>query len=136
MGFKLTRAEENRRDILRDKIADAKADFDEAMEAELKVIDDALGSINAARTTYNEIVSEAFGFLDDIVNEREGEFDEMSERWQEGERGEATQSWIESLQEARDELIDVEEIMIDLPDTASLPDHAEVLDNLQTEPEY
>lgn len=136
MGFKLTRAEENRRDILRDKIADAKADFDQAMEAELKVIEDALGSINAARTTYNEIVSEAFGFLDDIVNEREGEFDEMSERWQEGERGEVTQSWIESLQEARDELIDVEEIMIDLPDTASLPDHAEVLDNLQTEPEY
>lgn len=136
MGFMLTRAEENRRDILRDKIADAKMVFDEAMEAELKVIEDALGSINAARTAYNEVVADAFGFLDDIINEREGKFDDMSERWQEGERGEATQSWIESLQEARDELIDIEEIMIDLPDTASLPDHAEVLDNLQTEPEY
>lgn len=136
MAFKLTRAEENRRDMLRDKIADAKMIFDEAMEAELKVIEDALGSINAARTTYNETVAEAYGFLDDIINEREGEFDDMSERWQEGDRGEATQSWIESLQEVRDELIDVEEIMIDLPDVTGLPDHAEILDNLQTEPEY
>lgn len=136
MAFKFTRAEENRRDILRDKIADAKMTFDEAMEAELKVIDDALGSINAARTTYNETVAEAFGFLDDIINEREDEFEEMSERWKEGDRGETTLTWLESLQEARDELIDVEEIMIDLPDVAGLPDHAEVLDNLQTEPEY
>jgi ectoine hydroxylase-related dioxygenase (phytanoyl-CoA dioxygenase family) len=38
----------------------------------------------AALEEYNEALAEAKGFAEDIANEAEGEFDNKSEKWQEG----------------------------------------------------
>jgi len=135
MAFRLTRAEENRRDYLRDQLIEAKGLLEEEVDAECRAIENAVEAINAAHTRYNEMVQEAHGFIEDIISERENEFDDKSERWQEGDRGQAARSWIDSLQESLDELCDLEPIVIELPDGADYPDHAAVMDDLPEEME-
>jgi len=135
MAFKLTRSEQNRRDYLRDQLIEAKNHLEEEVDAECRAIENAVEAINAAHTRYNELVQEAYGFVEDIISEREGEFDYKSERWQEGDRGEAARAWIDSLQESLDELTDLEPVVIELPDGADYPDHAAVMDDLPEEME-
>lgn len=135
MAFKLTRSEENRRDILADKLRDARMILDEAVAAQVAIIEDAYAAINAALVPYNEIVEKARGFVEDIASERDSEWDDKSERWQEGERGEAAREWISQWQDAADCEIetvdDVEVVTVDL----ELGDLAEFLEGLPTEAE-
>ena len=135
MAFKLTRSEETRRDILADKLRDARMILDEAVAAQVAIIEDAYAAINAALVPYNEIVEEARGFVEDIASERESEWDDKSERWQEGDRGEAAREWISQWQDAADcEIETVDDLEVITPDW-SPADVAEILDNLPIEME-
>jgi molecular chaperone DnaK (HSP70) len=58
----------------------------------------------------NEKIEEARGFVEDIKNERQEEFDDKSERWQEGERGEAAQEWLQSWENAESELSEISNV--------------------------
>jgi hypothetical protein len=138
MKLAFTRSEDNRREDIRDKLIEGKAALMEATEAGLKIIEDALSAINVARDTYNEDARAAYGFLEDIINDRESQFDEKSEGWQEGDRGEAARDWLDFLQGGLDELYDLDPITFDLTDLGAteLPDQAETLDNLQTEADF
>ena len=136
MAFKFTKQEETRRDALRDKLEEARAHLDLEVDAEIRIIEDAYAAINASFERYNEVLVEAQGFVEDIASEREGEFDDKSERWQEGERGDATRDWITTLQDtATDQLEPLEALSFEPPEM-SFESHADILDNLPTEPEY
>jgi hypothetical protein len=136
MAFRFTKQEETRRADLRDKLEEARSTLDEKVAAEIEIIEDAYAGINEAIEKYNDVLSEARGFVEDIASERDGEFDDRSENWQEGERGQATREWIDSLQTAADsELEAVEEIAFEAPDV-SPEDHSSILDNIPSEPEY
>ena len=50
---------------------------------------DPRAAVESALKEYNEALAEAKGFAEDIANEAESEFDNKSEKWQEGDRGQA-----------------------------------------------
>lgn len=129
MAFKLTKQENNRRMLLRDNIRDARLVLDEVIEKQVAIMQNAQAALNAAIADYNELVDEAYGFVEDIHSEREGEYDDRSERWQEGERGEAAATWLSELEEVRDSLTGIEPVEFDLT-MEELTDHSEILDDM------
>lgn len=135
MAFKLTRAEEYRLELLRDKLADARLTLEAVFNAQSAIIEDAYAAINAALAPYNEIVEEARGFVEDIASEREGEWDDKSERWQESDRGEAARDWFEQWQSAAEcDIETIDDLEPVLPEFDPV-DVSELLENLPTEME-
>lgn len=127
MAWKLTAAEAKQRDALRDALTDA-AELLQAAVAEYNaVMTEHAEKVQAALDAYNQAVSEARYFRDDIVAEREDDYGDKSEKWQESEKGEAVRSWIDEWEGA--ELDDLE---IEFPEELDEPDaaHADTLDNL------
>jgi len=67
---------------------------------------------------YNDLVEQASSLRDEIVNDQETYFDERSERWQEGDKGEAHQEWSEEWTGADLEVVDeIEEFEVEHPQT-------------------
>jgi len=85
-------------------------------------------NINAEIDTYNEIVQEARGFVEDIASEVESFVDDKSDKWRDGERGEAIQSWLDELRGV--ELEDVEQV--EVPEEPTF-DHDGTLENIPQE---
>lgn len=136
MAFKFTKQEETRRADLRDKVAEARSELDDVIAKQTAIIEDAYSEMNAAIGKYNETLSEPRGFFEDIYDEREGEYDEKSERWQEGERGEAARGWLDAIGEVKDsQLDDIEEFAFE-PPAMDFEDHAEIIDNAPGEAEF
>jgi len=108
-----------------------------------------LETLNAAVTKYNEVVAEAYGALEDEINDFNGslsdardfverlkddftgQYDDKSEKWQEGDKGSVVRDWLDtfdnvSLYDAEIEASDpVGEVDVDGIDE---------LENLETEP--
>lgn len=85
---------------------------------------------NLAIAGYNEVLDEARSFAFDIANEIESYTTERSEKWQEGDAGQAYSAWLDEWQQwSPDDLTPVDE-----PELAE-PDHIEELNNLPSGPE-
>jgi hypothetical protein len=135
MAFKLTRSEESRLELLRDKLADARLTLEAVFNAQSAVIEDAYAEINAALAPYNEIVEEARGFVEDIASEREGEWDDKSERWQESDRGQAARDWFEQWRSAAEcEIETIDDLEPTVPEFNPV-DVSDLLENLPVEME-
>jgi hypothetical protein len=89
MAFKFNKTEQARMGAIIDKLRDIYDDD----------ITEALSALNGAIDRYNEVLAEARGFVEDIYNERQGEFDDKSERWQEGDTGQIAQGWLSELEQ-------------------------------------
>lgn len=135
MAFKLTKAELDRKTQiegnLTDKIAkleDGKRELEEAITALVDTFNDDYVA------PMNEALNEAHGFADDIANERQSEYDDKSDRWQEGDRGQGAYSWlsaVESGRDACDELTFMQSptLDFDMPDVSefeNIPEEMEV----------
>lgn len=129
MAFKLTKSEEARRIKLRDDLIEAR----EVMMTEVAQQEDriraAVAAINRSFENYNEVLQEARGFVEDIHAERDDEFEERSERWQEGDRGDEAREWLDALQEVIDAMEDIAPVEID-PFEIDPENHAELLDDM------
>lgn len=71
---------------------------------------------------YNDLLSEARELIDTIASDMRGEFDDKSETWQEGERGQTVSDFIQQFEDLDLQEIDTptfEELTIDLDDEAS-----------------
>lgn len=96
------------------------------MAHKFKLSKDVLGEFEDMKTKFYDLRAETQGFAEDIRTaheEHQGAWNERSETWQEGERGEATSSWlervealadlmeetVEALESAGDELLDFPE---------------------------
>lgn len=132
MGFKLTKDEAARKAEL---LLDLQAQYDK--------LEDAINTYRAeeallrepvvnALDAYNELVDAARGFAEDVANRAETEYDEKSEKWQEGDRGEAAREWKDAWDN-----VNLDEIEIEWPDELSVddPGHATELDGLPEEME-
>lgn len=126
MAFKLTKAEDARRSELEGDLNrlygeadDAKSELEEKIsELVAEFNDKALGPLN-------EKIEEARGFVEDIKNERQEEFEDKSDRWQEGERGQSAQDWLQAWETAERELeaindVEVPNLEVDLLDAESI----------------
>jgi predicted translin family RNA/ssDNA-binding protein len=124
---KLTKRDIDRRDHVLQQLREVEKEIDEATVAVNALIDEKL---NAAIKKYNEVVGEAESLKDDIVAAQEEFFDGRSEKWQEGEKGEAYTGWKDEWENySTDEIEEV--ALIDLPETQ----HAELLEGLPEAPE-
>lgn len=134
MAFNLTKDEKKRLAEYRDRLGKEQSDMSAILEEQAEVIEAAYEKINGAIETYNGVLADARGFIEDIVSERNGDFEDKSERWQEGERGEVIREWIDSFDNAMSELEDVEAIEHESfsVDVA----HSDVLDALEEEPAF
>ena len=121
MAFKLTADEKK----LRIKHSNALAAGRDTLQAVIDKVNESIAHANdtiaAALDTYGEIVEEARGFVTDIVSQAEDDFSEKSERWQEGDNGQAAREWIDTwesleLEDATAE--DIAEIECEIPDHA------------------
>lgn len=130
MAFRLTRAEIKQRDELADKLDEAAEALKSAVEAFNARLEEVTQDVSSALETYNEAVAEARSFMEDVASERQLEWEDKSERWQEGERGQAAQEWISAW-----ESDPPEDVEIDVPEGIDEPDlaHAEALRDLPEE---
>lgn len=109
MAFKLTKKEDVRKaeieanlESIVGKVEDAKTELQDNI---LKLIDE----FNANHVApLNEALEEARNFVEDIHRERQEDYDSKSERWTEGEKGQAAYDWLNSWESA---LTDLEEVM-------------------------
>lgn len=104
--WKLTKDEKQRRDELIEDLRTAAS-----------VIEDAV-------TAYNEKLSAAQEFIEEVASRIESDKDDMSDKWQEGDKGEAVQGWIDSLREG-----DFDDLEFDTPE------HADSLENMPEDPD-
>lgn len=111
MAFKLTKEEEKRLDdiyqraeVAQGRLEDAKSELENEIQ---RLID---GFNETHLDPFNAIIEEARGFVEDIANERTGEYDEKSERWQEGERGQAAYDWCQTWEQASFELDEIGQV--------------------------
>jgi uncharacterized coiled-coil DUF342 family protein len=107
------------------ELSTAVAKFNEELA---KLRDDLTATVN----DYNEVVQTAEEFRADMLSQMQSYFDEKSERWQEGEAGQAYQQWINDW-----EGTPLTQIDLDLPDDISEPsDEASAeLEGLADDPE-
>jgi hypothetical protein len=141
MAFKITKDEAKRIEALADDLGERRETIDNTIDEINAFIADKVGDVNILISYYNEKLQEARGVIEDIHAERQGEFDDKSEKWQDGERGDATREWLESLDSMKDnDLADIAEFEIDeceikLDD--EVEDHRVILtENLNHEPSY
>ena len=82
--------------------------------------------VKGAISSYNETLANSRSLLEDVACELDSEFENKSERWQEGERGEAVRAWIDLFEETCNDLEDLE-----MPEFS----HSEALTGLPEEAE-
>lgn len=95
-----------------------------------KLRKDLLARVRAEQDRLLEVATEAdvtAEMLRSVKDELQADFDGKSERWQEGERGEATSTWLDELEELIGE---VEELV------TAMREQADALGDMREEPEY
>lgn len=111
--FKLSRSQLSTRDDLLARLQVAEADLGSAIERYNELLESAQGGVQAALQRFNDLLTQAQEFCTEVAGEAQSEWDERSEKWQEGDNGQAAASWIESWESAAGEL---DEIEVDFPD--------------------
>lgn len=135
MAFKLSKAERAELDSFATRLSKENADLTAVLEEQGAIIEAAYERINGAIDTYNGVLADAHSFIEDISQEAQSEFDDKSERWQEGDRGSEVQEWIESLDNACSEMEELEQFAFETP-SIDLADHADLINQLPNEPGY
>lgn len=132
MTFKLTKEENLVRLAHVVALAAKREALDDAMRTYNDIMTGARNAVDEAIADYNIAIAEANGFVGDIAQAWENEFEEKTEKWQEGQRGSEARELIEAWQSFRTEL---DEIDIDFPEelTVDLAPLDESLDDLATE---
>ena len=130
MAFKLTKDEVKTRDEINDDLQGAWSKVEEAVNKYNAAMDEAKGDVEQAVEKFNEVVERSNEFTGGVAQRAEDEFDERSENWQSGEKGDAASTWKDEWANAELEALDIdwpEELSIDQPeiDLTALSEEAE-----------
>ena len=126
-------------DALTNAIDEFNGKVETVVETANAEIEELYKTVESALSEYNDAVTEAKAICEETNGDQESYFDERSERWQEGERGEAYREWADSWENAASECDAVdasapaplEAVAIDATETPH-----EGLDELPTEFEF
>lgn len=97
-GFKLSKEQSVRWDKLHTDLQTEHSALTGAIEEFNKSIADAVQALQAYVDDYNNVVHEAKEFLEEVAGEWRSDFDEKSEGWQEGDKGQEVNEQIESME--------------------------------------
>jgi hypothetical protein len=131
MAFKLNKAQQKRRDGLESALTENATNLERVVENFNEAIAAAWEKVEDAVSGYNDVLTEAREFRDEIVGAMQDEMSNKSEKWQESERASEVQSWVEEWEGA--ELDDVELTKPDEIDF-STPEHDVTLGDLPVAP--
>ena len=108
MAFKLDKGDTARKVKLVEELQEARGELEDAVSVYNAAVAELKAPLDAAVEKYNDVLEEARGFAEDIGNTADGEFDDKSEKWQEGERGQAAREWIDARQQAAFDAYEIE----------------------------
>jgi predicted nucleic acid-binding Zn-ribbon protein len=130
VAFKLSKQEIATRDEHVEKLEKAWADLQQAVNAYNEAETKQRELVDKAVADYNDVMNEAKSFAEEIANRTDGEYEDKSEKWREGEKGQAAAEFKYAWQS-----IDMEEIELAWPVELDIddPDHAPELAELPTE---
>jgi hypothetical protein len=111
MAFKLSKADRERRDGYVTSMREAEAKIDDAVSTYNAEMGLHRASVEAAVEAFNQILEEARGFCEDIATEADGQIDDKSEKWQEGDKGQAAVAWKDAWEQ-----IELDALELDWPD--------------------
>lgn len=100
VAYELTQEEDARRDGLVARLGELREGVEGALETFAEKLDEAWAPVKDAVSAYNEVLSEARGFAEDVASLRREAFDGRSERWRESDEGERAGSWVEEWERA------------------------------------
>lgn len=128
---KLTKSDEKTRDEHIAALRKAQEQLEDAASAYNNKIISAWLEFSEVLNHYNDAVSDADGFRNDIAESQQTYIDEKSEAWQEGDRGSAYSDWKSHWEE------EFEPLQVDGPVDIELDglDHADKLEELPGEVE-
>jgi hypothetical protein len=86
---------------------------------------------NAEIEAYNQALEEAREFAEQFANQMREAYDDMSERWQEGDTGQSVSSWIDEWEGL--ELDELDDISVDPIEELDVS-HAEELEGTPDQP--
>lgn len=125
MAFKLTK--KLREEI--DACVTASETAREALVAAVEKFNDALAeaktAVEEAQSKYNEELQQTRDALEGIADDMQSEYDDKSEKWQEGDRASSVSEWIDTI---RDALSEFEDADITLPDDIEAPSESVAVD--------
>jgi DNA repair exonuclease SbcCD ATPase subunit len=129
MTFKITKTDNARVMKLADELDDMRTEINDKL-------DEWRGELSGLLDALNEKREELRGVIEDIQAEKQSEYDDMSEKWLEGDRASPTEDWIAAIEEAQAPVAD--DFSLELPDDLEFDDEFETLkdEGLPTEPEY
>lgn len=131
MSLKLTKADRDRRDEIVALLQERKEKLETKVSAFNDLLSTARADVEEAMGRYNDALDEAKEFTDNVANEAQATIEEKSEKWQEGEKGQAAVEWQQLWSE-----IDLDHVDIDFPDEIEFEvSHAEELETLAEAPE-
>lgn len=114
MAFQLTKAQIKamaaHKDALREKRAQIEVEFDSLTKALVGI----MAVLNERIRQYNDRVAAAQDFATEIAEEHRGEYDNKSDGWRDGERGQAADEFISAWESIS--LTDVDAIELVEPD--------------------
>ena len=128
MSFKLTKQELGLRNALVEKLLAAHRDLDSAIQEFNTAMETAKAPLKKALEDYNAVMSDVREFAADVANQADSDITEKSEKWQEGEKGQAAIGFRDAWQELADmhdgQLGDLPEELEELDETS---EHADAL---------
>jgi hypothetical protein len=132
MAFKLDKKDKERRDLLVDQLREAWGKIEDAVEVYNIEVSKLRADVDKAVSDYNEVIEEARGFAEDVATQAESEYDDKSEKWQQGEKGQSAAAWRDEWQGLEADALDAS-----WPDDYSIddPEHADKLEGLPEEAE-
>jgi hypothetical protein len=126
MPFKLSKKEIEFRDDLVARLEIASVQLSASISAANELIQTALAGVNEKVNSYNDVLSDAQGFVESVVGAAEQAIGEKSEHWQESDRGQAAQEFLSAWDDL--EMDHIEPIEIDLIEEPDLA-HRDDLEN-------
>lgn len=109
MAFKLTKAQEIERTKLISDASDALDELNQSIVQFNHVVGEQRSIVESLLSTYNEALLAMKAYAEERGQAWQAEFDEKSEGWQDGDRGEAVKGLISEWEE-----FDIEELEIEI----------------------
>lgn len=128
---KLDKATLARREELAGALRERKETLDAAVEKMNEAIEEHWEDVQEAMDAYNETAAEATQWISEVGQEIEDHIDSMSEKWQEGDKGQQFATWRDAYN------ADVEEVQLEKPEPleVDLSDAADELEQLPESPD-